>query len=417
VTPKAFQSVLAPFQVPSFRFQWPADLLTSWALEMEIIILGWYVLVEADSVFLLTVFGALNFGGTLISPILGTVSDRIGPRRLLTMMRSYYCANALGFLLLTANGLLTPVIVLVLVGIVGLIRPSDQGLRAALISESMPREHLTGALGLSRITSDSARAAGALAGVGLSVWLGMAAAFLAIALFYLLGALLTSRVATSPRSSPVAAGAGPSTWQDLLEGLAYIRKTPSLVAAILLVLLFNFTAFPLTNGLLPYVAREVYRVDQTGLGYLVAGLSCGAMLGGILVSNARLSAKTARLMAVAAIVWHMLLLVFAQIETITIAVPFLFCIGFVQSLAMIALTVLLVRDSVERFRGRVMGLRMMAIYSLPIGLMLAGALIELIGFAMTASIYAASGVVLAALITFLWRGSFWPAEGTAGRRI
>jgi predicted MFS family arabinose efflux permease len=244
----------------------------------------------------------------------------------------------------------------------------------------------------------------------------MAAAFLAIALFYFLGALLTSRVATPPRS-PAVAGEGPSTWRDLVEGLKYIRNTPSLVAVILLVLLFNFTAFPITNGLLPYVAREVYRVDQTGLGYLVAGISCGAMLGGVLVSNARLSAKTARLMAVAAILWHMLLLVFAQIETITIAVPFLFCIGFVQSLAMIALTVLLVRDSGERFRGRVMGLRMMAIYTLPIGLMLAGVLIELIGFALTASIYAGSGVVLAALIIFLWRGSFWPADGTAGRRI
>jgi hypothetical protein len=31
--------------VRSFRFQWPADLLTSWAFEMEALILGWYVLV------------------------------------------------------------------------------------------------------------------------------------------------------------------------------------------------------------------------------------------------------------------------------------------------------------------------------------------------------------------------------------
>ena len=26
---------LAPFRIRSFRFQWPADLLTSWAFEME----------------------------------------------------------------------------------------------------------------------------------------------------------------------------------------------------------------------------------------------------------------------------------------------------------------------------------------------------------------------------------------------
>ena len=58
-----FLSSLTPFQVRSFRFQWPADLLTSWAFEMEILILGWYILVETNSVFLLTVFGSLQFLG------------------------------------------------------------------------------------------------------------------------------------------------------------------------------------------------------------------------------------------------------------------------------------------------------------------------------------------------------------------
>ena len=77
------KSALAPFRVRSYRFQWPADLLTSWALEMEFLILGWYVLVETGSVLLLTLFGALQHGGTLIAPILGVVSDRIGPRNLL----------------------------------------------------------------------------------------------------------------------------------------------------------------------------------------------------------------------------------------------------------------------------------------------------------------------------------------------
>ena len=41
---------LAPFRIRSYRFQWPADLLVSWAFEMETLILGWYVLVETGSV-------------------------------------------------------------------------------------------------------------------------------------------------------------------------------------------------------------------------------------------------------------------------------------------------------------------------------------------------------------------------------
>ena len=53
-------SALTPFRIRNFRFQWPADLLTSWAFEMEMLILGWYVLVETGSVLLLTLFASLN---------------------------------------------------------------------------------------------------------------------------------------------------------------------------------------------------------------------------------------------------------------------------------------------------------------------------------------------------------------------
>ena len=37
-------SVPAPFRIRSYRFQWPADLLTSWGIEMENLVLGWYIL-------------------------------------------------------------------------------------------------------------------------------------------------------------------------------------------------------------------------------------------------------------------------------------------------------------------------------------------------------------------------------------
>jgi hypothetical protein len=46
--------VFAPFRVRSFRFQFPADLLTSWGVEMEMLVLGWFILVETGSVLLLS---------------------------------------------------------------------------------------------------------------------------------------------------------------------------------------------------------------------------------------------------------------------------------------------------------------------------------------------------------------------------
>jgi hypothetical protein len=61
---------------------------------METLILGWFVLVESGSVVQLTIFGALMYGGTLLSPVLGTVGDRLGLRRVLTAMRASYALLA-----------------------------------------------------------------------------------------------------------------------------------------------------------------------------------------------------------------------------------------------------------------------------------------------------------------------------------
>ena len=81
---------LAPFQVRSFRFQWPADLLTSWGGEMENLILGWYILVATGSVLLLTLFGSLQYFGTLVAPLFGLAGDRLGHRNVLCAMRAVY---------------------------------------------------------------------------------------------------------------------------------------------------------------------------------------------------------------------------------------------------------------------------------------------------------------------------------------
>ena len=83
-------SALAPFEIRNYRFQWPSDLLTSWAFEVENLVLGWYIMVETGSVLLLTLLASLNYVGTLIAPVFGMIGDRIGHRDLLAAMRFAY---------------------------------------------------------------------------------------------------------------------------------------------------------------------------------------------------------------------------------------------------------------------------------------------------------------------------------------
>ncbi len=63
-----------------------------------------------------------------------------------------------------------------------------------------------------------------------------------------------------------------------------------------------------------------------------------------------------------------------------------------------------------------MGMRMLAIYGLPIGLLGAGTLIDRIGFAPTATLYCVLGIALTLVIAIRWRAALWPLEAPANAR-
>ena len=190
----------APLRVRSFRFQWPADLLTSWAFEMETLILGWYVMVDTGSVLLLTTFGSLQQLGTLAAPMFGVLGDRLGGRAMLCGMRASFALLAAILMILSLADLLTPAFVLVAAALGGILRPNDQVMRNALIGDTIPRDHLMGAVGMSRTTMDSARVAGALAGATLMATLGIGRAYVFVTIFYLASLALTFGVS---RGRPV----------------------------------------------------------------------------------------------------------------------------------------------------------------------------------------------------------------------
>ncbi|MGB6400731.1 MAG: MFS transporter [Bradyrhizobium sp.] len=412
-------SALAPFRIRNYRFQWPADLLTSWAFEMETLILGWYVLVETRSVLLLTVLASLNYVGTLVAPLFGVVGDRIGHRDLLAMMRATYAVLAATLMTLALTGRLTPAWVMVIVSIMGLVRPSDLGVRGALVANIMPHDLLIGAISVSRTTMDTARIAGALSGAGLFAALGIGPAYVAIVVLYLVATLLTLCVVAPARPHPADEFAdGPpyrSPLRDLKEGLAYVWTTPRMRAAMWIAFLANLTAFPLSNGLLPYIVREIYGAQQTALGYLSASFAIGSLIGSMVLSLTG-GIRVARLMIGAAVAWYAMLLVFAEIQTVPAAMACLILAGFSQSLTMISIAVILMRSASEHFRGRVMGVRMMVIYGLPLGLLAAGSLIDLIGFAATGTLYAASGLALMLVIVLHWRADLWHLHAPANAR-
>ena len=411
---------LAPFASRSFRFQWPADLCTAWALEMETLILGWYVLVQTGSVLLLTAFGALQFIGTLASPLLGTLGDRVGLRRVLASMRFAYAALAAVILLLAASGRLNPWAVLAVAGVAGMLRPSDIGMRTALVGATVPPQHLMAAMGISRTSMDSAKVAGALVGVSVVAVFGMVVAYGAITLIHLAGALLTLRADSGRHPAVLAPGQSvaprPSPWAELREGLACIWHTPVLLAAMTLAALVNLSAYPFSGGLMPFIARDVFQFDQRGLGWLVASFAGGALAGSVLMGVVGGRLRAGRTMLVASVLWYGCLFGFVATRQPVLAMALLAAAGAAQSISMLALSMLLLRNSDQRLRGRIMGVRMLAIYPLPLGLLMAGALIPRIGYNWTAHLMLGIGLLLALAISLAWRAHLWHGDAPGNLR-
>jgi MFS family permease len=407
-------SALAPFRVRSFRFQWPADLATSWAFEMEALILGWYVLATTGSVQLLVLVAALGWLGSLFSPFFGIAGDRFGVRRLLCLTRGMYALLALSLASLTLSGLLQPWHVLVVSGIAGLLKPSDMAMRHVLVGHTMRPEALMGALALSRTTSDTARVAGAIAGTGGVALIGMGPAYLVVAAIYCAAFLLSLGVTPPPR---VAAEKANEVLAGLKDGVNYVRESPALLGAFSMAFLVNLLAYPFFLGLLPYVAKDVYQIGQSGLGYLAGAFAIGALAGSVVVSANRVPLPAARVMLASGALWFAGIIVFGQVPSLGVGLALLFAIGFVQSFCLTPLAAVMLRASSEAMRGRVMGIRMLAIWGLPLGLVAAGPIIAGLGFAATTLIYAGLGLAATFAIGWRWHRALWQRSAPANVHV
>jgi len=373
--------------------------MMTWGSEMETLILGWYILVATDSPFLVGVLGALRFSGTLTAPIVGVIADRVSRKLMLIILRSGAGASALALLLLVVFDQIQPWHIFVIAGFSGLMRSSDNVLRQSLIADTVPRDLLMNASGLARTTQDTARIVGALLGATLLSRLGLGWAYVGVTAFYVFSVLMALGISAVRSSLPVA-HVNPVT--EMKQGVKYMVKSPVIQPIMFLAFLVNATAFPLTNGLLPVVARDVYGHDENGLALMVSVFAVGALVGSMLMAAVVNSRRPERFMMLTMVVWYVLLILFAQTDSDAVGLPLLALIGASISFCMISMSVVLMMFTKFEMRGRVMGVRMLAVYGLPMGLVLGGWLIEIYGVPAAITGYAIAGLVLVVASIVKW---------------
>ena len=395
-----------PFRVlryGDYKFVWSSEALSLWAIEMEIIVLAMFVLRDTGSPLLVGLVGALKFAGTLLGPLYGLMVDRFDRKRLQVFVRVFgvLLAVILTVLITTDTLVLWHAYAIVTAG--SMVRMLDLVLVQALTADAVPSHSLHGAIGLSRSTLDGARVVGSIAGGTMFELLGLDWAYITISILYLLATLAALKV---DARGVVAKTSSIGIRSGLGEGLRFVRQSKMLPGLIFFSFLIEFSAFPIVNGLMTVVGDELYDLDGTGIGLLAASASIGALVGSLAVGSRQNVSNPGRIMIIGSILWHLLMLILATTPPLWLFAVVLALWGVSGGATFVAMVVGLLRAAPAETRGRVMGIRSLGIYGLPLGLLLGGWISEVAGSDVMIGTLGGVGLAATVFAAFKWQALF-----------
>ena len=401
ITSRFFRS----FQQRNYRLLWFSDGVTSSAEQMEFLVLVWFVATRTESAFLVTLYGALRFTGTLFAPFYGIIVDRYDRLMLLRISRIIFTVIALIIAALSFLGLIQIWHIFVLTGVAGMVRAFDNVTRQTLMADMVPRHNLGNAIALTRTGRDTTQIVSPVIGGFLLDSFGLGWAYVAIIALLIGGTALTIPVKPPPR---FPATRGEPIFGTLVESFRYARSHQVVLALLLLAFLVNLTGFPLNQGLVPVFARDVLLTDSTGLGWLLGAYSAGAFVGSIVIAGIGDMERAGRLMSLGSVAWHAAIVVLAASTLFNVSLGVLALAGLVQSFTMVTMSILLLVSTPTEMRGRMLGLRSLAVYGLPLGLLASGAIADTVGITFALIGNGVIGIAITVAIVLALRG-IWRA--------
>ena len=400
------KSSLNPFKVlryGDYKFVWPTEALSLWAMEMEIIVLAIFVLRDTNSPLLVGLIGAVKFAGTLFGPLYGLMVDRFNRKLLQVGVRVFGVALAMTLttLIITDKLELWHAYAIVTAG--SMVRMLDLILIQTLTADAVPPHALHGAIGLSRSTLDGARVVGSIVGGTLLELLGLDWAYITITVLYLMATITAIKIDSRPVKTDSDTA---SIWRGFKEGLHYIKESPLLPGLIFFSFLIEFTAFPLVNGLMAVIGSDLYNQNGTGIGLLAAIASAGALSGAALLGIKQSVINPGRIMILGSITWHALMLLLALTPPLWLFTVLLLLWGFSGGITFVAMVVALLRTAPAKTRGRVMGIRSLGIYGLSLGLLFGGWISQEAGPATMIGVLGGIGLSATLIAVIKWPALF-----------
>jgi Transmembrane secretion effector len=264
------------WRLHGFRYLGLCVFFHSIGMVGEQVVLGWYILEVTDSAFMVGVaLGVRNLPLLFAGIPAGVVADRGDRVRLLRISGLTMAIGTalLGSLVAARLGGVAPALMLTFV--TGCARALHQTARQGYAHDIAGGGGVVHALALVALTSRLGGLLGSLLAGFLIARHGSAAAFLAVAVAYLVSAV--AMLPARPSSRPIEAS-GSSVRDDVFGFLRTIRRDRVLLHLMSLTAIAEVLGFS-HQALLPSLARDVLRVGPEGLGVMTAARQVGGLAG------------------------------------------------------------------------------------------------------------------------------------------
>ncbi len=341
----------------NFRLFWMGQIVSQLGDWFSLVTVQALVLKYTGSSFWVAVlFVAGLLPGLLIAPLVGVLVDRL-PRKSVMVVSDWVRAGlALGLLLL--RGPETVWIAYVCLFLIACFTAAFEPARISTVPNITTSEQLVTANALSSVTWSVLLTTGALVGGLVSRFLGPQAAFLLNSLSFVASALLLTRLKMNAEAADPHRQSGLSA---IIEGFRFAALRPNvrwLLSAKLgwglaggihaLIPLYGQKLFPLPND----------RDGQLAISLLFAANGLGTALGPIIARRATGQDPTSqrRALPVAYVLGGFFLSLIAVAHSLGAVMGWLFLSRINGSIIWVFSTILLQRETEDRFRGRVFAL-------------------------------------------------------------
>ncbi|MBK0380008.1 MFS transporter [Mucilaginibacter segetis] len=351
------------------------SLIGTW---MQKTAVSWVIYELTHSTFMLglTLFATM-FPSFLFSLIGGVVSDRYNRFKVLlgTQIASMIQAVLLATLILLKHYAVWEILSLSVV--LGIINAFDVPARQSLVAEMVDdKEHLPNALALNSSMVNLSRLIGpGIAGLVLeTLGDGVCFALNAASFIAVIGSLLMMRLPKYEAKIHTK-----NVFEELREGMAYLKRTPSISFVLLMLALISLFVLPFST-LIPYYAKDVFNGTASTFGVIDSFIGLGAFAGAIFLASIKAGRNLRQILFVNTLVFGTGLILFSHEHNYVLALVFVTIAGF-GMMSQITISNTLIQTSVTpEMRGRVISYYAMAFFGMqPLGGLLVGALSKWIG--------------------------------------